>query len=421
MHLICVGVNHNTTPVEIREKLAIPESRIEECLVKLEEIKDLKEAVVLSTCNRVEIYGRASHPEKSIEDLKRFYCHFNGVAQEDVSESFYAHRTVDTVKHLFAVSSSLDSMVMGEPQILGQVKTAYQKAKGYKRTGALLNQLFEKAFFVAKKVRSQTGISENAVSISFAAVELARKIFGDLTGKSVMLIGAGEMSELAARHLISYGIKTILVSNRTFERAVELANELNGNAIRFDNFVDELERTDIIISSTGAPHFIIKKDMIEAAISKRKNQPQFFIDIAVPRDIDPDVNDIDNVYLYNIDDLQSVIDVNKKEREKEAEKAYKIIEKEVGTFVHWLDSLDLVPTIRDIKKNAEDVRIQELEKTLSKWKDLTDEERKAIDTLTSSIVDKVLNTPVINLKKEYEGEDGHWYLKVSRKLFNLED
>ncbi|MBF0273806.1 MAG: glutamyl-tRNA reductase [Nitrospinae bacterium] len=420
MHLVTVGVNHNTAPVEVREKLAIPESRIEEGMNYLNNLSDIQESVFLSTCNRIEIYARVAHPDTAIESIKRFYSEFNNIRPDLLENSFYQYHTVDTIKHLFAVSSSLDSMVMGEPQILGQVKTAYLKAKNANKTGSLINQLFEKAFFVAKKVKNETGIAENAVSISFAAVELARKIFGDLEGKSVMLIGAGEMSELAAKHLISYGIKTILVSNRTFERAVELANQLNGNAIRFDNFTDELERTDIIISSTGAPHFIIKKDVVEKVIHKRKNRPMFFIDIAVPRDIEPEVNEIDNVYLYNIDDLQNVIEVNKKEREKEAEKAYVIIEKEVNSFIHWLDSLDIVPTIRDIKNKAEEVRLQEMEKTFSKWDNLSDNERKAVDVLTQSIVNKIINTPIINLKKEYEGEQGHWFLKVSRKLFNLD-
>ncbi len=420
MHLVVVGVNHKTTPVDIREKLAISESRMPDCDEYLSQFPEIKEHVILSTCNRVEVYARVSSPESSIEALKRFFAEFNDIDPASLEKSFYSHETAGAIRHLFSVSSSLDSMIVGEPQILGQVKSAYSRAKDKNRTGSLINQLFEKAFFVAKKIRTETSISESAVSVSYAAVELARKIFGDLQGKSVMMIGAGEMIELAARHLISYGIKTILVSNRTFDRAVELAKELNGNAIRFDAFADELERTDIIISSTGAPHFIINKGMVERAIGMRKNRPMFFIDIAVPRDIEPEVNDVNNVYLYNIDDLHAVIEVNKKEREKEAEKAMRIIEKEANAFIKWLDSLELVPTIRDMKQRAEELRIQELERTFSKWKDLSDEERKMVDALTLSLVNKLINTPIINLKKEYDGDEGHWYLKVTRKLFNLE-
>ncbi len=420
MHLVVVGINHKTTPVDVREKLAIGESRLPACDEYIAQFPEIKEHVVLSTCNRVEVYARVSSLGTSIEALKRFFSEFNSIEPASLENSFYTYETFEAVRHLFSVSSSLDSMIVGEPQILGQVKSAYNRAKAQNRTGSLINQLFEKAFFIAKKIRTETSISESAVSVSYAAVELARKIFGDLEGKSVMMIGAGEMIELAARHLISYGIKTILVSNRTFDRAVELAKELNGNAIRFDAFADELERTDIIISSTGAPHFIIKKEMVERAIGNRKNRPMFFIDIAVPRDIEPEVNDVNNVYLYNIDDLRTVIEINKKEREKEAEKAMKIIEKEANAFVKWLDSLDLVPTIRDMKQRAEELRVQELERTFGKWKDLTDEERKMVDALTLSLVNKMINTPIINLKKEYDGEEGHWYLKVTRKLFNLE-
>ena len=420
MHLVVVGINHKTTPVDVREKLAIGESRLPACDEYIAQFPEIKEHVVLSTCNRVEVYARVSSLGTSIEALKRFFSEFNSIEPASLENSFYTYETFEAVRHLFSVSSSLDSMIVGEPQILGQVKSAYNRAKAQNRTGSLINQLFEKAFFIAKKIRTETSISESAVSVSYAEVELARKIFGDLEGKSVMMIGAGEMIELAARHLISYGIKTILVSNRTFDRAVELAKELNGNAIRFDAFADELERTDIIISSTGAPHFIIKKEMVERAIGNRKNRPMFFIDIAVPRDIEPEVNDVNNVYLYNIDDLRTVIEINKKEREKEAEKAMKIIEKEANAFVKWLDSLDLVPTIRDMKQRAEELRVQELERTFGKWKDLTDEERKMVDALTLSLVNKMINTPIINLKKEYDGEEGHWYLKVTRKLFNLE-
>lgn len=421
MNIIVVGVNHKTTPVEIREKLAFTGKNIEMPFQRLQRIPELTEKVILSTCNRVEIYARVSNIEVGVSKLKGFFYEYHGIQQGLLDKCFYLYSANDAIRHLFMVSSSLDSMVVGEPQILGQVKEAYQSARTIKATGLILNQLFEKAFSVAKKIRTGTGIAENPVSISFAAVELAKKIFGYLEGKTVMLIGAGEMSELAAKHLVSNGVKTVWVSNRTFDRAVELARELNGNAIRFENINDELHLADIVISSTGAPHFIIRKNIVEKIIHIRKNKPIFFIDIAVPRDIEPSVNEVENVYLYDIDDLQNVIDANMKMREKEAQKAKVIIQKEVMQFISWMDTLDVVPTIRSLRKMADEIRINEMKKTFSKLNNsLSDSDRTAIDSLTSAIVNKILHYPTINLKKQIESRDGHWYLKVVRHLFNMD-
>lgn len=420
MNLIVVGVNHKTAPVEIREKLAFTGKHIEDSLRKLVEYTHLSESVILSTCNRVEIYARAHHKEFGIENIKSFLCTFHGLERPKLDEYLYSYANEETVEHLFKVSASLDSMVVGEPQILGQVKEAYSTARSVRTTGMLLNQLFERAFTAAKKVRAETSIAENAVSISYAAVELAKKIFDRLDDKAVMLVGAGEMSELAARHLVSNGVKMVMVSNRTFDRAVELARELKGNAIRFENFPDELERTDIVICSTAAPHFIIKKEDVEAALHRRKNQPMFFIDIAVPRNIDPAVNDIENVYLYNIDDLEGVIQSNKREREKEAQKGLAIVKKEVDQFLHWMDTLDAVPAIVALREKAEKIRLEEMEKTLNKWGDITDKERLAIDNMSAAMFKKFLHTPIVSLKKQTESRDGHWYLKVIKDLFNLD-
>lgn len=420
MNLIVVGLNHKTAPVEIREKLAFSDRHMEEALRRLVEYTHLSESVILSTCNRVEIYARAQHRERGIENIKNFLCDYHQISHSQIDEHFYSYANEETVEHLFKVSASLDSMVVGEPQILGQVKDAYSKAKSIRATGMLLNQLFERAFTAAKKVRAETSIAENAVSISYAAVELAKKIFDSLEDKAVMLLGAGEMSELAARHLVNNGVKTVMVSNRTFDRAVELARELKGNAIRFENFPDELARTDIVISSTGAPHFIIKKEDVEAALHRRKNQPMFFIDIAVPRDIDPAVNDIENAYLYDIDDLEGVIESNKKEREKEAEKAMAIVKKEVDQFLHWMDTLDAVPTIVALRERVEKIRLEEMEKTFSKWENLTDKERLSIDSMSAAMFNKFLHAPITSLKKQTESRDGHWYLKVVKDLFNLD-
>ncbi len=420
MNIIVLGVNHKTAPVGIREKLAFGERHLDESMNILLGLPDIKERVILSTCNRVEIYARTGNIEDGIKRLKDFIYKYHRINYGELENYFYTYYTEDAIDHLFKVSSSLDSMVVGEPQILGQVKDAYTFAKERKATGMILNQLFERAFSVAKKVRTETRIAENAVSISYVAVELAKKIFGELEGKTIMIIGAGEMSELAARHLISNGARNILVSNRTFEKAVELARELKASAIRFDSIEDEMARTDIVISSTGAPTFIIKKDMVERIIHQRRNRPIFFIDIAVPRDIEPAVNEVENVYLYDIDDLQHVVDANVKEREKESQKAVKIVEKEVGQFLNWLDGLEIVPTITALREKAEAVRQKELEEAFSKLGTVSDKERLVIDNLSSAIVKKLLHEPTMNLKKQIESTDGHWYIKVVRHLFNLE-
>ncbi|OGW08353.1 MAG: glutamyl-tRNA reductase [Nitrospinae bacterium RIFCSPLOWO2_12_39_15] len=420
MNIIVLGVNHKTASLDIREKLAFTEKHIEESLDILHNFNVIKERVILSTCNRVEIYASVNNIEDGIKGLKDFIYKYHEIAYGNLEDCFYTYFSEDAVEHLFKVSSSLDSMVVGEPQILGQVKDAYTLAKEHRAIGMILNQLFEKAFYVAKKVRSETRIAENAVSISYVAVELAKKIFGELEAKTVMIIGAGEMAELAARHLLSNGSKSILVSNRTFDRAVELARGFKGSAIRFESIEDELLRTDIVISSTGAPHFIIKKNMIERVIHQRRNRPMFFIDIAFPRDVEPAINEIENVYLYNIDDLQNVVTANIKERERESQKATEIIRKEVGQFLNWLDGLEITPTITALREKAEAIRLEELEEALSKLGTVSDKERLIIDNLSSAIVNKLLHAPTMNLKKQIESTDGHWYIKVVRNLFNLD-
>ena len=312
-------------------------------------------------------------------------------------------------------------MILGEAQILGQVKDAYSLAKDLRSTGLVLNQLFEKAFNIAKKVREETGIAERSVSISSAAVELAQKIFDDLENRTVMLVGTGEMAELAAKHLISYGVKTVYVTSRTYDRAANLARTLNGSALDFEAFKNELHRADIVITSTSAPNFIIKKEMVEKAIHERKNKPIFFIDIAVPRDIEPDVNDLENIYLYDIDDLQVVVSANMKEREKEAENAMNFISQEVTKFNNWVGTLDAVPTIVEIRKKAENIRMQEIEKTLKKISHLSEDDKKLLRQMSSSMVNKILHKPTIKLKRKTQSEDGHVYLKAIRHLFHLDD
>ena len=421
VNLILVGVNHKTTPVEIREKLAFTKGKIEESVDRLFNFPDIIEHTILSTCNRVEIYARASCQDSAIKAIKQFICDFHEVSPVELEDHFYSYRNEEAVEHLFRVSSSLDSMILGEAQILGQVKDAYSLAKDLRSTGLVLNQLFEKAFSIAKKVREETGIAERSVSISSAAVELAQKIFDDLENRTVMLVGTGEMAELAAKHLISYGVKTVYVTSRTYDRAANLARTLNGSALDFEAFKNELHRADIVITSTSAPNFIIKKEMVEKAIHERKNKPIFFIDIAVPRDIEPDVNDLENIYLYDIDDLHVVVSANMKEREKEAENAMNFISQEVTKFNNWVGTLDAVPTIVEIRKKAENIRMQEIEKTLKKISHLSEDDKKLLRQMSSSMVNKILHKPTIKLKQKTQSEDGHVYLKAIRHLFHLDD
>ena len=421
VNLILVGVNHKTTPVEIREKLAFTKGKIEESVNHLFNFPDIIEHTILSTCNRVEIYARANCQDSAIKSIKQFICDFHELSLVELEDHFYSYRNKEAVEHLFRVSSSLDSMILGEAQILGQVKEAYSLARDLRSTGLVLNQLFEKAFSIAKKVREETGIAERSVSISSAAVELAQKIFDDLDNRTVMLVGTGEMAELAAKHLISYGVKTIYVTSRTYERAANLARALNGSALDFEAFKNELHRADIVITSTSAPNFIIKKEIVEKAIHERKNKPIFFIDIAVPRDIEPDVNDLENVYLYDIDDLHVVVSANIKEREKEVENAMNFISQEVTKFNNWVGALDAVPTIVEIRKKAENIRKQEIEKTLKKISHLSEDEKQLLRQMSSSMINKILHKPTIKLKQKTQSEDGHVYLKAIRHLFHLDD
>ena len=420
-NLVLVGVNHKTTPVEIREKLAFNQAKLEASLEELVTSPEIIENIILSTCNRVEIYARVENTDRGIQLLQDFICDYHSISRGNLDQYFYSFCDNQAVEHLFRVSSSLDSMVLGEAQILGQVKDAYSTARSFSSTGMVLNQLFEKAFNVAKKVREETGISERGVSISSAAVELAKKIFEDLENHSVMLVGTGEMAELAAKHLISYGVKTVYVASRTYERAAALAQTLNGCALDFEAFKEEMHKADIIITSTAAPTFIIQKEMMEKAIQKRKNKPIFLIDIAVPRDIAPEVNELENVYLYDIDDLQNVVNANMEERQKEAENAMDIIKHEVTKFNNWFSTLDAVPTIVEMRNRAEGMRKIEVEKNLKNMDHLSTDDKESIHLLTQSIVNKILHKPTINLKKKTQSQDGHIYLKAIRHLFHLDD
>jgi len=419
VELIVIGLNHKTAPIEIRERLAFPEEVIEKALCQIKSLPSLKENMILSTCNRVEIYGAVRETEKAILDLKDFLSRYHDLSLNAFEKSLYLFIGEEAVRHIFRVASSLDSMVVGEPQILGQIKSAYNMAAESKTSGLILHRLLHRSFHVAKRVRTETKIGDRAVSVSFVAVELAKKIFGTLEKKIVLLIGAGEMCELAARYLVSGGVEKVLVTNRTYERAVSLAQEFRGDAIPFEEINQGLRRADIVISATDSPQFLIFHDQVAKVIKDRKQKPIFFIDIADPRDIEPKVGDIENVYLYNIDDLQKVADENIKDREKEAQKAEAIIQDEVIKFVRWYQSLEITPTIVSLRKKFEEIRKKELEKTLSLHPNLSDKEKQSLEALTSAIINKILHDPLTLLKQKDEEAMADLYLDALRTLFQL--
>lgn len=421
MSVIVVGLNYRNTPIEIREKLYFQEKDLPVPLEKLGDEYNIKERVILSTCNRVEVYAKTGNIDKTCRKILQFLSAHHNFPLEELERHAYCYSDKEAICHLFRVASGLDAMVLGEPQVLGQVKSAYSIAKGCNASGFVLNNFFEKAFSVAKKVRSSTGIGSSAVCVSYAAVELAKKIFEDLGDKSIMLIGAGEMSEQAARYLVSSGTKIVFVTNRTFSRAKRLADELKGEAVHFESFLEHLIHADIILCSTAAPHYIIKKEQVQNALKKRKNKPMFFIDIAVPRNVDPEINKLGNVYLYDIDDLKNVVEANIKEREKEAERAEEIVVKEIQSFTNWLQSLDSKPTILSLKEKAEVIRQEELREAYSKLKDLSEKDKKVLDSLTNALVNKMLHDPITALKRRGGSDNGEEYIKLTRKLFKLDD
>ncbi|MBP1725593.1 MAG: glutamyl-tRNA reductase, partial [Deltaproteobacteria bacterium] len=332
----------------------------------------------------------------------------------------YTYIDQEAVKHLFRVTCSLDSMVVGEPQILGQIKQAYRQAVEARTSGVILNRLLHKAFSVAKQVRTETRIGRSAVSISYAAVELAKKIFNELTGKVVLLIGAGEMAELAAEHLLNNSVDRIIVANRTLERAMALAKRFRGTSVPLDEVAEELSRADIIISSTGSPDPILTADEVKRRMRSRRNRPLFFIDIAVPRDIEPAVNRIENVYLYNIDDLQGIVDLNRADRLREAGRAEHIITAEALKFESWLRTLEVVPTIVSLREKAEQIRQGELKKTFGPLDPLPDDLARSLQVVTQSIVSKVLHDPILFLKRTSSKARKDLYLDTARKMFNLD-
>jgi len=418
--LLVVGLSHKDTPVEIREKLSFSREGLTSALKELKGCPHIKECVILSTCNRVEVYAAVADTHGGINSIKDFLANYHCLDGVRLDDYLSTKSSKDAIRHLMRVASGLESMVVGEDQILTQVRDAYKEALAGKTTGLLLNTLFQRALNVAKRARTQTGIGEGAASVSSAAVELARHIFCDLKDKTVMIIGAGQMSELALKCLVESGVSAVIVSNRTYEKAEELAKRFNGQAVNFDDIFKVMLKADIVISSTDAPHFIIRPDAVERVIRLRRHKPIFFIDIAVPRDIDPAINRIDGVYLYDIDDLEIVVKANIKKRTSQVHRAEKIIEEELTNILSWHNCLEVVPTIRSLKERLETIRKGELNKTIRKLKGIRENDREKIDYLTQAIVNKIAALPIDLLKKHAQAGDGYLYAEALQELFDLE-
>jgi glutamyl-tRNA reductase len=421
MKLFLTGLNHRTAPVEVRERLAFEENALPQALGDLKQCPGLLEGMILSTCNRVEVTVAADDTSDAEARVEHFLAESRSVDHTWVTPYLYRHDGQDAIRHLFRVASSLDSMVVGEPQILGQMKTAYATAKECGAINGYLDLVVTRAFSVAKRVRSETNLGESAVSVSYAAVELAREIFGSMEGKRVLLIGAGKMAESAARHLRRAGVLEIAVTNRTRARADSLAEEFQGRSLDYRNLQQALPDIDIVLASSGAPHYILTSDLMRGVIGRRRNRPMFLIDIAVPRNIDPAVNDLDNVFLYDIDDLEKVVESNRQGRIDVAVEAEDIIREEVDRMMARLKGREAAPTIVSLQQQFEQWRAAEIERMRGKLGALTPQQEEAIEALTRGIVGKIAHGPISELRRQAADPSGIHLVSAIRKLFRLGD
>ena len=419
MPLILIGLNHRTAPVDVRERLGIADAKLAETTRALHEIDGVDGAAVLSTCNRVEAIV-STRDEDSIEAIVDWLASTASAERAELEKHLYILRHGDVVRHLFRVASGLDSMIVGEPQIGGQVRKAFLTALDLGTLDSLLTQLYEQTMRVAKKVRTDTGIGEQAVSVPYAAVELAKKIFGDLRGLQVLLLGAGDMGELTAEHLHQQDVKQVFVTNRSFERAQELAQRFDGSAVQFDRFDEHLASCDIVIASTAAPHFVVEPQHVERALDTRKRRNLFLIDLSVPRNINPAVGRIDGAYLYNVDDLQQVADANLAQRQHKSVAAEQIVVREVEAFRRRLVAQDAVPTILELQQRLEQIRAAELEKCLRNVGPMTAAQRAAIEMFSTQMINKILHYPILQLKyMSDEPQERESLRRTIRKIFGL--
>ncbi|MHB1131434.1 MAG: glutamyl-tRNA reductase [Chloroflexota bacterium] len=418
MHILLIGLNHKVAPVEVREAVAFTAEQAPAALARLREA--YPEAVILSTCNRTEIYVAGPADVVAANTVVRFLATFHDVQESRLTPYFYVRHDREAIRHLFAVACGLDSMIVGEPQVLGQVVAAYEQALAAGAAGSVLSALFRQAITTGKRARTETGISRNAASVSFAAVELARQIFGGLNGRRILIVGAGETGELTAKTLLDCGAHAIIVANRTRTRAEEIARRFGGSVLDFHRLAEGLAEADIVISSTGAPHYVLHRSQVEEALLRRNGRPLFLIDIAVPRDIDPKVSDLEGVHLYDVDDLHAVVEDNLRERRRELTKVERIIAEEVARFECRLQALAVVPTISALRGQAEQVRRAELERCAPYLCELDERQWRAVEAMTGAIVNKLLHAPTQRLKTWAEsGCVDADYMAVTRDLFGL--
>jgi len=421
MKLSVTGLNHTTAPVEVREKLAFQAAALPAVLAELKQTPGVQESVILSTCNRVEIAVTADDDLDPQVAIAEFLARVRGVEAHWVSQFLYHYDDEAAIRHLFRVAASLDSMVVGEPQILGQFKQAYEAAKSTGAVSGFLDSVLTRAFSVAKRVRTETEIGQSAVSVSYAAVELAKDIFGSLKGRKVLLVGAGKMSELAARHLERAGVGEILVTNRSAERSRAMADLFRGRIVQYGDFLESLPEIDVVITSSGAPHYLLRKDGMRRVLEARKNRPMFLIDIAVPRNIEPAVNELENVFLYDIDDLQRVVQTNRRGRANEAEQAERIVADEVERMVSRLRAREMSPMIVSLQQQLESIRQAEVGRFRSRLGPLNAQQEEALETLTRGIINKIAHGPIAELRRHAGSPGGHHLVDVIRRVFRISE
>ncbi len=419
MQLVVLGLNHKTAPVDVRERFSFSEDQVRLGLRNMDLYEGINEAVIISTCNRTEMYAVVDDSDDGLPVLKEFFYDMAS-SDENIDEYLFFYENDECIRHLFRVAASLDSLVIGEGQILSQVKKSYAIAREMGMASTVINTLFHRAIAVGKRVRTETRIAYSAVSVSYAAVELAKNVIGDLAKVNVLLLGAGQMGELTARHLADAGVNQVLVANRRYERAVELAAQFNGRAVEFDKFMTAALDTDIVITSTGAPHYVVKKWETSQLMKKRKGRPLIFIDIAVPRDVEPEVANLNGIELYNIDDLEAVVDSNIKIREQEAKEAERIVEEEVVELVNKFRYLSFRPVMALLTDKANRIREREVKRAMSKFEDITPEERRIVENMSKMIIRKLLREPMVRMNSAAGTGHEQYYMKAMSDLFKLD-
>lgn len=421
MHVMVVGLNYRTAPVEVREKFVFQADELPRANYILRNTKSILECIIVSTCNRMELYAVVDQEHPGSHMLKAFLSSWFGIPVEQFSQHLYIHVEDDAIRHLFRVTTGLDSMVLGETQILGQIRDAFQVAQQNGSTGSVFNTLFKQAITLAKRAHSETEISQNAVSVSYAAIELGKKIFGTFAKKRVLLIGAGKMSELTATHLNANGVADVMVINRTLEKAQEMAQRFNGTALPWDQLVDALLEADIVISSTSATKVILRAEDVRPVMKRRQYRPLFMIDIAVPRDLDPVLQEIEGVFLYDIDDLEGIVEANLKEREHEAAKIEVMIEEEIEEFQQWLEMMGVVPVLAALREKANSIYEETMRSLENKLPDLSERERKQIRKHSMSIINQLLKDPIIQTKELAGNAQREERLQIVSQMFGIEE